>query len=119
MKTKKELIRIHVIIAVVLTVYIALVTFTPLDWPIKMVHGFACPFCGLTRAWISALTFDFAQAFSYHPLFLFAPFLIFMSFHKKLFKRINEKVYDLIVVGGAFIFFVTYVIRMILTSGKL
>lgn len=119
MKTKAEIIRIHLIVAAVLTVYVSVVTFTPIDCPIKMFLGFACPFCGLTRAWLSALMFDFAQAFSYHPLFLFAPILIFMCFHKKLFKRVNEKIYDFSVVAGAFIFFITYVIRMILNSGKL
>ena len=106
MKTKKEIIRTHLVVLTALVCYVALVTFTPIDCPIKMIFGFACPFCGLTRAWISAFTLDFAAAFSYHPLFIFAPAFIFMCFHKTLFRWMNDKVYDFILVGGAFTFFI-------------
>ena len=38
--------------------------------PIKYVTGISCPGCGMTRAWLSLLRGDTAQAFAYHPLFL-------------------------------------------------
>ncbi len=41
--------------------------------PIRFLFGIPCPGCGITRAWLFALRLDFAQAFSYHPLFLLAP----------------------------------------------
>ena len=119
MKSKKQLIFLHLGIVGLLAVYVALVFFTKLDCPIKMFLGFACPFCGLTRAWVSAFQFNFTEAFNYHPLFPVAPVLIFMCFHKKLFKFINAKLYDFILVFMALLFFAVYVIRMIITSGKL
>lgn len=41
--------------------------------PIRFVTGISCPGCGLTRAWLSALQFDFAAAMAYHPLFWLVP----------------------------------------------
>lgn len=41
--------------------------------PFRYFFGVACPGCGMTRALLSALRFDFAAAFSYHPLW---PFLL-------------------------------------------
>ncbi|MDR0850900.1 MAG: DUF2752 domain-containing protein [Clostridiales Family XIII bacterium] len=37
--------------------------------PIKLVTGIPCPGCGMTRAFLAAARFDFAEAFLYHPLF--------------------------------------------------
>ena len=42
--------------------------------PIKFLTGISCPGCGMTRATLSALRFDFERAFYYHPLwFLLVP----------------------------------------------
>ena len=35
----------------------------------KFITGFNCPFCGITRAWLSALSGDFKSAFELNPLF--------------------------------------------------
>lgn len=40
---------------------------------IRWFTGVSCPGCGLTRAWLCALTFDFDAAFAYHPLFWLVP----------------------------------------------
>jgi hypothetical protein len=37
--------------------------------PFLLVTGIPCPGCGMTRAILSALRFDFTAAFGYHPLF--------------------------------------------------
>lgn len=37
--------------------------------PVFKIFHFPCPTCGMTRAVISALKFDFFEAFNYHPLF--------------------------------------------------
>lgn len=49
------------------------------------VFGIPCPTCGMTRAYISLLHFDFKHAFFYHPLFFLAPFLIFIKKQRTLF----------------------------------
>ena len=38
--------------------------------PIKHLVGVSCPGCGMTRACLSALRFDFSAAFYYHPLWI-------------------------------------------------
>lgn len=42
----------------------------------RTVTGIPCPGCGMTRAWLAALRFDFAAALAYHPLFWTVPFMI-------------------------------------------
>ena len=38
--------------------------------PIKFLTGVSCPGCGMTRAFLSAIRFNFADAFHYHPLWI-------------------------------------------------
>ena len=47
--------------------------------PIRYVWGVSCPGCGMTRACVSALRFDFIAAFAYHPLWvLMVPAAVFI-----------------------------------------
>ena len=48
--------------------------------PIKYLTGVSCAGCGMTRAWVHALTFRFAEAFEYNPVFWIVPFLAFFCF---------------------------------------
>ena len=38
--------------------------------PIKHITGMSCAGCGMSRAILSALSLDFAAAFTYHPLWI-------------------------------------------------
>lgn len=61
-----------------------------------------CPGCGMTRALISVLHFDFSGAFGYHFMFWTAPVLyLYFLFDGKLFKnkKLNKTVFILIAVG--------------------
>lgn len=49
---------------------------TGIGCPIKFLTGLSCPGCGMTRAWIYALTLRPALAFAYHPLFWLVPALV-------------------------------------------
>ena len=51
-----------------------LLVFRP-DCLIYSLFHIPCPSCGMTRAWIAALQLDFAQAFSFHPMFWSVPIL--------------------------------------------
>jgi len=44
--------------------------------PIKLVSGFPCPGCGMTRAHLALLDFNLSQAFYYHPLFVLPSLLV-------------------------------------------
>ncbi len=47
-----------------------------------------CPTCGITRAWLSVLRLDFAEAFAFHPLFWSIPVLaLYAVFDGRLFKN--------------------------------
>jgi len=56
--------------------------------PVKSLIGICCPSCGMTRACLCALRFDFINAFYYHPLFILTPvvWLLFI-FYDKLSKK--------------------------------
>ena len=56
-------------IASVAAVY-AVMRLLGITCPIKFVTGVSCPGCGMTRACLSALRLDFADAFYYHPLWI-------------------------------------------------
>lgn len=43
---------------------------------VRFVAGVSCPGCGLTRAWLCALRFDFDAALAFHPLFWSVPLVV-------------------------------------------
>ena len=77
--------------------------------PILFFTGVSCPGCGLTRAWISALSGDLNSAAYYHPLFLTVPFIILMFiFEKKLPKKYIKAMSVIFITA----FLAVYIIRM-------
>ncbi len=70
----------------------------------KRFFGIHCPGCGMTRACVSALRFDFASAFSYHPMFWSMPLLyLYFLVDGKLFPG---KYTDKIILSGIGVGFV-------------
>jgi len=108
---KKPLLT-HIIVIAVLAAYMVFVR----DCVFRAVIGIPCPFCGLTRANYALFNLDIKGAFSYHPLFIFIPLLLFFAFHYRLFK-VKKKTADIIIITGAIIILVTYIIRM--TAGAI
>ena len=81
--------------------------------PFEIVFGVPCPACGITRAWISALKFDFSKAFYYHPLFLLVIPVIIVIVYKdyKYIDRIyKSNLFWLVLIV---IVLLTYILRMI------
>ena len=58
--TAKGMLALTVFFLVIVTFY---------KCPVKMLTGYDCPGCGMTRAIISFFKFDFKKAFGYHCLF--------------------------------------------------
>lgn len=104
---KHKIIIKHFIVAIALILYVALVRVCVF----RAVFSIPCPFCGMTRAYLSLLNLDIVGAFQYHPLFLFIPIFLFFAFHYKMLK-ISSKTANIIIILGALIIFSTYIIRI-------
>lgn len=75
--------------------------------PIKWMTGISCMGCGMTRAWLSVLKFDFSSALYYHPLFWTVPIAaVIYVFRDKI------KIYKWLLLLIAVLFCVVYFIRM-------
>ena len=60
--------------------------------PSYALFSFCCPFCGMTRAHLAALRFDFAAAFSYHPTFFAGVPFLWLLIHMGFFESKWQKV---------------------------
>ncbi len=96
-------------IAAVVILYIILESFG-VTCPIKYLTGISCAGCGMSRAWISLLHFNFRDAFMYHPLFFLPPVALIIMLCK---SKINIKFYKIFMftIAGAFV--IVYLYRMI------
>lgn len=88
--------------------------FVGIGCPIKFVTGISCLGCGMTRAWLSVLKFDFAAAFHFHPLFLLPPIAVIVYFLK---SKINLKIYKIIMLTMVIAFITIYLYRLLFTEG--
>ncbi|MEG1287531.1 MAG: DUF2752 domain-containing protein [Clostridium sp.] len=80
----------------------------------KTFIGVPCPGCGMTRAWIEAISGNFSEAFRFHPLFLAAPILIVLIMIR--IKEVNSKyskVIDISIVVIIVLFILVYIFRMV------
>ena len=75
--------------------------------PFRKLFGISCLGCGMSRAWISALQFNFVKAFIYHPLWIL-PAVYVLSY---LFLY-DTKAYNIICTVMVIMFFVVYFIRL-------
>lgn len=84
-----------------------------LGCPIRAISGLSCPGCGMTRATLAALRFDFKDAFYYHPLFFLSP-LMFLLF---LFEGfIKPKYYKTAWIAIIVLFILVYLYRLLFTE---
>lgn len=98
-------------------VAIILIIFLLYHCPFSFFLGISCPGCGMTRAFLSLLQFDFAQAFYYHPLFplVIALVLLYCLYRLHLIS-LSKKTIAIIEAISLFAFFFTYIIRLLLRS---
>ena len=55
--------------------------------PTYLIFGICCPFCGMTRAHLSALQLDFVSALAYHPVFFTGLPFLWVLVHQHLFQK--------------------------------
>ncbi len=92
--------------------YILLITVSGIGCPIKWFTGISCPGCGMSRSVMCLLQLDFAKAFEYHALTVFAiPAFLYMVLGKKplLGSVKKEKVVHTIFITT---FIAYYIIRL-------
>ncbi len=92
------------IVSVILLAVVVGMKLFGISCPIYAATHIPCPTCGMTRAWIAALTFDFATAFSYHALFWTVPLLyVCFLYDGRLFRKAWANTLFYIVIGAAFL----------------
>ena len=80
--------------------------------PMKLFFDIPCPGCGMTRAIISLLKFDFKASFTYNPLAIFVILaLVYYIFIRK-FAKIPSKFEKLYLVLLAVSLVVLWILRM-------
>ena len=62
------------VIVIIITAGVIVLIFA-VGCPIRRITGIPCPGCGMTRAFVSLIEFDFSAAFYFHPVF---PLVILM-----------------------------------------
>lgn len=63
---------------------------TGIGCPIKFWTGVSCPGCGMTRAWLAALSGHLDLAMAYHPLFWIVPLIVVTALFR---ERIPRRLY--------------------------
>lgn len=100
--------------AVITILYLAAVTvlyLSPISCIFIELFGIRCIGCGMTRALLSAIRFDFASAFGYHAMFWSLPILfLYFVFDGNLFKNkiLNRAVFIAIAVG----FIINWIVKL-------
>lgn len=83
--------------------------YTLVGCPSRVLFGFACPGCGMTRALEALLKLDFLRAAEYHPLVFLLPVVAAVYFVR---KKIPGKLLVFLGVTALLLMLVTYVYRL-------
>ena len=90
---------------------IAVLHTTGIGCPIKFMTGISCPGCGMTRAWLSALSLRPDHALAYHPLFWSVPELTGIVAYR---RRIPRKLFRTLISTAIVAFVAVWVVRLAL-----
>ncbi|MCI5746009.1 MAG: DUF2752 domain-containing protein [Erysipelotrichaceae bacterium] len=122
MKTIKEYVNIFIdfiinninwLMALLLYVFITYF-FHIVSCPIKLIIGYPCIGCGMSRAILSLVSLNFKEAFIYHPFVFFLPFIMFVIIFKS--RKNILKIYrqKWLWVSLTSLLILIYIIRMFL-----
>ena len=81
---------------------------------VELFLGIPCMGCGMTRATLHLFSFNFADAFHYHPLVYIMPFILFVIIFKNM--QIINTIYRsrTFWISIFMLFVIVYIIRMVL-----
>lgn len=92
------------LVGVIFLVALVIMYVFKITCPMLQFLHIPCPGCGMTRAWIHALQFDFSAAFSYHGMFWSMPvLLLYYLYDGKLlpWRWVDRLILILIAIGFA------------------
>ena len=85
--------------------------------PLNYILGIPCPMCGMTRAFLSVISGDFAGAFYYHPLWIIIIIgVIFIVLYELRIIRIPKTLFNIICIILGILLILCYIIRFIMHS---
>lgn len=85
--------------------------------PISFFFGTPCPLCGITRAIINVIHFDFKKAFYYHALWPIVVFGVpFYFLFIKNSRKVTKNNKDIILISVSILFLGYFIIRHITLS---
>lgn len=88
MEIYNDIKRILPAIVVILIAYIVMFYFYRTNCPVRLLCGYPCPGCGLTRAGISVLLFRFRSAWELNAsIYLWMPLIAFYLFDRYIWKK--------------------------------
>ena len=82
-----RIIKKHLFIFVVIGTYFVLGTIFGITCPIKYTTKVPCPTCGMTRAMISLIHFDFKGYVEYNVMAFFMITAVLLLIHRNLFRK--------------------------------
>lgn len=82
---------------------------TGIGCPIKFISGISCPGCGMTRAWLAALSGNIRLALAYHPLFWLAPAVVLLLAFR---TSLPQALFNVLVCACIAAFLVTWAVRL-------
>lgn len=110
--TKKIIIATAVILAVAFLILSDLY-----KCPLNYILGIPCPMCGMTRAFIAAITGDFSGSFHYHPLWIVIIVgALFIVLYETKVIRIPKVAFNIICIILGVLLILCYIIRLIMHS---
>ena len=94
--------------------YVLLSHFFEWPCPFREIFGFPSPTCGMTRAFISLLEFDFRESFYYHPLLIPMIFIVgaacYRDYHELL--LVQERIFNVLCCSVGILVLVIYLFRL-------
>ena len=113
----KQKLRNVIIATVVLITVAALLLLDIYKCPLDYIVGLPCPMCGMTRAFLAALSGDFAGAFYYHPLWIIIIIgVVFIFLYEIRVIRVPKNAFTVICIILGILLVLCYVYRLIIHS---
>ncbi|MBS6476040.1 MAG: DUF2752 domain-containing protein [Clostridiales bacterium] len=110
-KETKRLLLLHIAVALGVSVYMLVMTFSGIHCPIRAITGIPCPTCGFTRAALALLQGDIMRSLHIHPMLLPVVVSCLLFFHARPLK-LSQRLTTAILLAVAAATFGLYLFRL-------